>query len=244
MHHPLLVAIKSKTRGATQADLCKFLQDLKTFATRYSNNGSALLLPETKLFSDDAVVRREHDKWAAHGSTQAMIDKLFEPAPELRDITITCLEAEMLAVIGQLDSNSSSYLAGGKIAKLFDPNEPQTPETIVRREHMLTCDLSADDMERLYGLLSYDMDLTKTLKLKTVSGMSAWRYNNIRDWLLRLPPCMSDMIFSMARFLARHTHAERENNLEAAHAGKMQMMIDKEATNKIKRKNLLKSLIY
>ena len=229
----MLVAMKSKTRGATQADMCKFLQGLKAWSSQYARDASDLLLPETKLFADDAVVRAEHDKWATAGCNATLIANLFVDAPELTQVTLNCLQAEMLAVVDQLDRNSKQYLVGYKIARLFADETP-SESIMLRREHMLNCPTTTDVMEGLYGHLDYEMTLTKTLSLKTVTGMSAWRFNKVRDFLRSLPAPLVDVIFSLGRFFAKHTHGERANNLEMAHTGKRQMDVDKEAANKLK----------
>ena len=243
VHHVMLVGIKSKERAATQADLCKFLQNLRAWALRYSVDASDLLLSDTKLFDDDAVLQAEHRKWATHGSMPILIANLFIPDPDTRDVAIQCLQAEMCAIVDELDANSGQYLQGGKIATLFDPNTPQTEDVVLRREHFLHTPLSTDYMESLYGFLDYDLTLNKNLTVKTGSGMAAWRFNEVGEWIETLHPELADIIWSLARYFADETHNERRDNLDAAHAGKLQSLLDKEAANEKSRKVLLKNML-
>ena len=202
-----------------------------------------MLLPDTILFGDDAVLQAEHHKWATFGSMPILIANLFVPDPDTRDVTIQCLQAEMCAIVHELDTNSAEYLQGGTIATLFDPNTPQTEDILLRREHFLHTPLSTDYMESLYGFMDYDLTLSKNLTVKTGSGMAAWRFNEVGEWIQTLHPTLTDIIWSLARYFADQTHKERRNNLDAAHEGKLQSLLDKEDANKKKRKILLKNML-
>ena len=237
------MGIKSKARAATQADLCTFVQKLRIWALEYSEDASDLLLSDTILFDDDAILQAEHNKWATSGSMSILIANLFVPDPDTRDVTIHCLQAEMCAIVHELDANSADYLQGGQMATLLNPNTPQTEDDLVRRGHILHTPLSTDYIESLFGYMDDSLTLHRNLTVKTGSGMAAWRFNEVGKWIQTLHPELSDIIWSLARYFAEHTHHERRDNLDAAHEGKLQSLLDKEDANKKKRNILLKNML-
>ena len=64
-----------------------------------STDASPLLQAGVKLFADDAVVQGEHSKWLTNGGNEVMVPKLFMYDADTQDLTITCLQAQMLSIM-------------------------------------------------------------------------------------------------------------------------------------------------
>ena len=231
VHHVLLCALKSNTRAATQADVCKFLTQLRDFCVRMREDATFLLDPAgEKLFSDDPIVWRVYNRWSTTKTNRVLIPNLLRADPETRDMTISCLQAYAGTTIEQLHSNSSEYLPGGKINNLLiTPVANLSHDQLRRRKHLLTCPTTSDPMERVFGVFDYDLTSHTNLSLETATGMTCYRMNRTREWLQSLPSDLQKLVFDLCRRLYSKTRKERRDIFTAAIDGKHLHRLEKAA---------------
>jgi len=77
-------------------------------------------------------------------------------------------------LVDQLNRNSASYLPGGELHNLFVV-EKDNPDLEIRRSHARQNPTTADDMERVFGVFKYCVDVNPNLGLTTASSMTCYR---------------------------------------------------------------------
>ena len=229
VHHVLLCAFKSKARGATQADVCTFLCQLKEFCERMQEDAAFLLDPNgERLFGDDDIVQRVYNCWCNGKSNRVLIPNLLRQDPETRDVTISSLQAYARTTIQQLESNSSEYLPGGKIYTLLAGDVADlSPQQLRRRKHFLTCPTTSDPMERVFAVFDYDLSAHSNLSMITASGMTCYRMNKTREWLDSLSPELANKVVDICRRMYSKTLRERKDIFTDAIEGKHARQLDK-----------------
>ena len=242
--HVFLTAIKSKVRASTQEDMCKFMTDMREFGVRMSEDASFMLdAAGDKLFGDDTVLYQQYNLWSQSNNNRILIDKLYEPNPPTRDLTITMLQAFGTAMVEQIDRNSSEYLAGGVIFDVFNCPGPPTLEQQQRRDHLLSTPLSADSMERVFGVLDYSISNTANMSLQTASGITAYRLNKTEEWLRSLHPRILNLVCNICRRMFAKTLKERRDNFNLAVEGKHQLRLTDKAEADRKRHNKIRNMM-
>lgn len=196
-----------------------------------------------KLFGDDEVLYRQFNLWSQSNNNRILIDKLHEPDPPTRELTITMLQAFGAAVVEQIDQNSKEYLAGGDIFEAFNCPSPLTPEQRQRQEHLLTTPLSSDAMERVFGVLDYAISNTANLSLQTASGVTAYRMNKTEEWLRGLPPEVLTLVVNLCRRMFAKTVKERRDNFNWAVEGKHQLRLAAKDEADRKRHNQIRNMM-
>ena len=244
IHHVMLEALKSKRRLATQSEVCTFLVKLQEFCTRMQQDASFLLDTDEKFLSDDDIVQSVYNHWSCKRTNATLIDNLFRPDAESRDITISCLEAYAQSVLEQLQKNSTEYLVGGKKHTLLTtPVANLSAEQRRQRKHLMTCPTTSDPMERVFGVFDYDLTDHTNLSLGTAAGMTCYRMNKTREWTECLPPAMQTIIYNLCRRFYRQTTKQITGSYTAAAEVKYRHQLSKVAGNKHSRHNKLKQMV-
>ena len=177
------------------------------------------------------------------------------------------------SMFDQINRNSSAYLPGGKVHRLFNPDsdaeaDAADEDVVLRRIHMRSTPVTSDDMERVFGVYKFALESVPNLALTTAGGMTCYRYvlvqvglgfvqvrgrvhprlmscryNRTSEWLRGLPLQLRDVILTIARRMHTTTMHERKANLKAASDGKFRRQAAAAAKQKLVRKRMIRNLL-
>ena len=84
------------------------------------------------------------------------------------------------SMFDQINANSSTYLPGGKVHRLYNPDpdaeaDAADDDSALRRIHMNSTPATSDDMERVFGVYKFALESVPNLALTTAGDMTCYR---------------------------------------------------------------------
>ena len=84
------------------------------------------------------------------------------------------------SMFDQINANSATYLPGGKVHRLYNPDpdaeaDAADDDSALRRIHMNSTPATSDDMERVFGVYKFALESVPNLALTTAGGMTCYR---------------------------------------------------------------------